>query len=142
LVVGVDLGFEAAIMAGVAAFFANVFMIDGAEVQVNLAYRCRYAYAGSGTRIARIRRAIVVAAVPTSDNVRAADGNAVMKPTTTAMEATAAMGATAADGNDIMKPTAAAEATTTASGKRRDRQNHRATQYSSTRDEFRHEVQH
>ena len=29
LVVGVDLGFEAAIMAGIAAFFANVFMIDG-----------------------------------------------------------------------------------------------------------------
>jgi len=29
LVIGVDLGFEAAIMAGIAAFFANVFMIDG-----------------------------------------------------------------------------------------------------------------
>jgi len=29
LVLGVDLGFEAAIMAGVAAFVANVFMIDG-----------------------------------------------------------------------------------------------------------------
>jgi hypothetical protein len=29
LVVGVDPGFEAAIMAGIAAFFANVFMIDG-----------------------------------------------------------------------------------------------------------------
>ena len=29
LVLGVDLGFEAAIMAGIAAFFANVFMIDG-----------------------------------------------------------------------------------------------------------------
>jgi hypothetical protein len=29
LVVGVDLGFEAAIIAGIAAFFANVFMIDG-----------------------------------------------------------------------------------------------------------------
>ena len=29
LVLGVDLGFEAAIMAGIAAFVANVFMIDG-----------------------------------------------------------------------------------------------------------------
>ena len=29
MVVGVDLGFEAAIMAAIAAFFANVFMIDG-----------------------------------------------------------------------------------------------------------------
>ena len=29
LVVGVDLGFEAAIMAAIAAFVANVFMIDG-----------------------------------------------------------------------------------------------------------------
>ena len=29
LVLGVDLGFEAAIMAGIAALVANVFMIDG-----------------------------------------------------------------------------------------------------------------
>ena len=29
LVVGFDLGFEAAIMAGIAALVANVFMIDG-----------------------------------------------------------------------------------------------------------------
>jgi len=29
LVLGVDLGVEAAIMAGIAAFVANVFMIDG-----------------------------------------------------------------------------------------------------------------
>ena len=29
LVLGVDLGFEAAIMAAIAAFVANVFMIDG-----------------------------------------------------------------------------------------------------------------
>ena len=33
LVLGVDLGFEAAIMAGIAAFVANVFMIDGGLAQ-------------------------------------------------------------------------------------------------------------
>ena len=33
LVLGVDLGFEAAIMAGIAAFVAIVFMIDGGLAQ-------------------------------------------------------------------------------------------------------------
>ena len=42
LVVGVDLGFEAAIMAGIAAFFANVFMIDSLARDKVLRDRCRH----------------------------------------------------------------------------------------------------
>ena len=42
LVVGFDLGFEAAIMAGIAAFFANVFMIDGLARDKVLRDRCRH----------------------------------------------------------------------------------------------------
>jgi hypothetical protein len=113
---------------------------------------------------------IVVAAVPTFADVPAADRNAVMESTTVmaadgnsvveptaAMEANTAMEATAAamEANMAMEATAAAmettiavEATTaatmaaTASAICRDRQNRRATQHSSTCDEFRHEVQH
>jgi hypothetical protein len=112
---------------------------------------------------------MVVAAVPTFADAPAADGNAVVEPTSAlaadgnaVVEPTAAL---AADGNPVVEATAALEATTaamqataaaieatatvkaaaaimaaTASGICRAGQNHRATQHGSTCGEFPHKV--